>query len=153
MKRQVPTEIDLQRTIDGLRRDLDARTAELAEARAEQAATGDVLKVISGSAFDLQAVLDTLVETVAQLCRSDQALIFRRRDNLYHLAAAHGLSDQGLQYVLANPLAAGRGTLSGRVDLERRAVHIADVTADPEYTYQAGQKIQGHRTALGVPLL
>ena len=127
-------------------------TRELKEALQQQTASADVLKVISRSSVDLETVLDTLVETVARLCRADQALVLRQRDELYHLAAAYGLSDEAREFLLTHPFPADRGTVTGRVDLKRRAVQIADVIEDPEYTYE-GQKTQGHRTVLGVPLL
>jgi PAS domain S-box-containing protein len=133
--------------------ELRERTDDLARSVDELTATSDVLKIISRSSVDLETVLDTLVETVARLCRADQALIFRRRDDLYHLAAAHGLSGEAREFMLAHPLPSDRGSLSGRVELERRAVHIPDVMKDPEYTYWEGQKKQGQRTMLGVPLL
>jgi PAS domain S-box-containing protein len=133
--------------------ELHERTADLARSVDELTATGDVLKIISRSTTDLETVLDTLVETVARLCRADQALIFRRRDGLNHLAAAHGVSGEARQFMLANPLPSDRGTLSGRVGLERRVVHIPDVMQDEEYTYWEAQKKQGQRTMLGVPLL
>jgi two-component system NtrC family sensor kinase len=133
--------------------ELRERTADLARSVDELTATGDVLKIISRSTTDLETVLDTLVETVARLCRADQALIFRRRDGLNNLAAAHGVSDEARKFMLANPLPFDRGTLSGRVGLERRVVHIPDVMQDEEYTYWEAQKKQGQRTMLGVPLL
>jgi PAS domain S-box-containing protein len=132
--------------------ELRQRTAELARSVDELTATGDVLKIISRSSVELETVLDTLVETVARLCRADQAQMFRRRDNLYHLVASRGLSNEQREFILTHPVVAGRGTLSGRVELERRAVHIPDVLQDSEYTYRDGQKIIGFRTMLGVPL-
>jgi len=126
---------------------------ELRQSLQQQTATADVLKIISRSSVDLETVLDTLVETAARLCRADQANMFRHRDDRYHLVAWHGLSDEAKEFLLTHPLSADRGTLSGRVQLERRTVHIPDVLTDPEYTYREGQKIQGHRTMLGIPLL
>jgi PAS domain S-box-containing protein len=133
--------------------ELRERQTELARSVDELTATGDVLKIISRSSVDLKTVLDTLVETVARLCRADQANMFRQRGGWYHLVASHGLSQEAKEYLLTNPVSADRGTISGRVQLERRVVHIPDVLADPEYTYREGQKIQGHRTMLGIPLL
>jgi PAS domain S-box-containing protein len=133
--------------------ELHERTADLARSVDELTATGDVLKIISRSTVDLETVLNTLAETVARLCRADQALVLRRRDELYHLVAVYGLSDEAREFLLSHPFAPDRGTVTGRVDLERRAVQIADVMEDPEYTYREGQKTQGHRTLLGVPLL
>jgi len=133
--------------------ELRERQTELARSVDELTATGDVLKIISRSTTDLETVLGTLAETVARLCRADQALIFRRRDDLNYLAAAHGVSGEARQFMVANPLPSDRGTLSGRVGLERRVVHIPDVMQDEEYTYWEAQKKQGQRTMLGVPLL
>ncbi len=112
-----------------------------------------MLKIISRSSVDLETVLDTLVDTVARLCRADQATMFRRRDDKYHLVAAHGLSAEAKEFVLTHPVTADRSTLSGRVTLERRAVHIPNVLEDPEYSYREGQKVVGYRTLLGIPLL
>ena len=125
---------------------------ELRQSLQQQTATADVLKVISRSSVDLETVLDTLVDTVARLCRADQAVMFRRLDERYHVVASRGLPDEAKDFLLAHPLAADRGTLSGRVELERRPIQIADVLQDPEYTYLEGQKIQGYRTMLGIPL-
>ena len=129
------------------------RTEDLSESLQQQTAAADVLKVISRSSVDLDTVLDTLVETVARLCRADQATMFRRRDDEYHLVAARGFSAEGQEFVLTHPLTINRGTLSGRVAAERRPVHITDVLQDPEYNYREGQAILGYRTMLGIPLL
>jgi PAS domain S-box-containing protein len=133
--------------------ELRERQAELARSVDELTATGDVLKIISRSSVDLETVLDTLVETVARLCRADQAYLYRRRDEMHHLVAAHGLSTEAEEFIHAHPLPADRRTVSGRVSLERRAIHVGDVVQDPEYTYSEGQKIAGFRTILGIPLL
>jgi len=126
---------------------------ELRESLQQQTATADVLKIISRSSVDLETVLDTLVETAARLCRADQAMMFRRRDDLHHLVAAWGLSEEAKRFQITHPFAPDRGATSGRVVLERRAVHIPDVLQDSEYTYLEGQKVSGYRTLLGIPLL
>jgi two-component system NtrC family sensor kinase len=133
--------------------EVQARTEDLRESLQQQTATADVLKVISRSTVELETVLDTLVETVMHLCRADQATMFRRRDDKYHLVAARGFSAEGEDFVFTHPLTDDRGTLSGRVAAERRPVHIPDVLQDPEYTYREGQKIVGFRSMLGIPLL
>jgi len=112
--------------------EVKAKTEDLTESLQQQTATADVLKIISRSSVDLETVLDTLVETVARLCRADQALVFRRRDGLYHLAAAHGLSEEARKFMLAHPVPGDRGSISGRVELKRRAVHIPDILQDSE---------------------
>jgi PAS domain S-box-containing protein len=126
---------------------------ELRQSLQQQTATADVLKTISRSSVDLETVLDTLVETVTRLCRADHTLMFRRRDDSYYLVAACGLSEEEKEFILTHPMTTDRGTLTGRVMMERRAVHIADVLQDPEYTYSELQKILGYRSILGVPLL
>jgi PAS domain S-box-containing protein len=132
--------------------ELRERTADLARSVDELTATGDVLKIISRSSLDLETVLDTLVETVARLCRADHSLMFRRREDLYHLFASRGITAEAKNFFLAHPFAAGRDTVTGRTALERRAVHIADVLQDPAYTYGA-LTFTGARTMLGIPLL
>jgi PAS domain S-box-containing protein len=134
--------------------ELRQRTADLARSVDELTATGDVLKIISRSSVDLETVLDTLAETVARLCCADQVYMSRRRDDdLYHLIASCGLSAEAKEFNLAHPYTPDRGTTQSRAALERRAVHIPDVLADPEYTYLEGQKIAGFRTTLGIPLI
>jgi len=140
--------------------ELRARSAELArsvegltEALAQQTATADVLKLISRSTFDLEPVLATLVDTAARLCKVEQAAMFRRRDDLHHLVASFGFSNEAKEFVQSHPFAPDRGTASGRAASERRIVHIPDVLADPEYTYLEGQRIGGWRTLLAIPLM
>ena len=128
---------------------LHQRTDDLARSVDELSATGDVLKTISRSSTDLKAVLDTLLETVARLCRADQTYMFRRHEELHHLVAAYGVPPEGEEYIRSHPFKPGRGTTSGRVALERRTVHIEDVLSDPEYTYKEGQSTAGFRTMLG----
>jgi len=134
--------------------EVEARTRDLSESLQQQTATADVLKVISRSAFDLKSVLQTLVESAARLCEADQAVIGRPKGATYHFEASFGVSPQFTEFVASHPVEfGGRGTVQGRVLLERKIIHIPDILADPEYTYGEGQKIGGWRTALGVPLL
>ena len=134
-----------------------ALTRELNEGREQQAATAEVLKVISRSAFDLQAVLETLVELAVRLCDADHAWLFRRDREFYRWAASYGLSKEAheriKQHYLTLALSPGRGSLVGRAALDRQSVQIADVLADPEYTLHDVQKIGDYRTGLGIPLL
>jgi len=128
---------------------------ELKEAREQQAATADVLKVISRSTFDLQIVLDTLAESAARLCRADRASIRLGRDGFFHHVANYGYTAEQHQYMNEHPIPAkpDRGSVVGRVLSAGKTVQIEDTKADPEFRVTNVPGFENVHTTLGVPLL
>ena len=132
--------------------DLSQRTTDLTEALEQQTATSDVLEVISRSAFDLQAVFETVAESSVRLCGADRAFIFRFDGELLRMVVAYNSSPEFVEWVAKNPIRPGRHSGSARAALQRRTIHITDVLADPEYVYGA-KDVEPIRTILGVPIL
>ena len=126
---------------------------ELRESLQQQTATADVLKVISRKTFDLQTVLDTLVELAGHLCRADRVAIRLARDGLYHNVASYGFPTKHVAHMRSYPVAADRTSIVGRVVLAGKSVHIPDADADPELTFLQARGLEKNRTVLGVPLL
>jgi GAF domain-containing protein len=137
-----------------------ARTREVQESLEYQTAISGVLNIISRSPAQIGPVLDAIAETAERLCRSEGVLIFQLADGRACLVAARHKSAAFVKYLKQNPVQLDRGSVIGRVLLERRTVHIPDVLADPEYTLWRATALVDQaagadwvRTALGVPLL
>ena len=127
--------------------------SELRESLQQQTATADVLKVINRSTFELQVVLDTLVESAVRLCEDERGLVFRREGETYKSVAYYNYSPEFRAFHESHPITPGRGTAVGRTALEGKTVQIVDILADPEYTFVEAQKLGGGRATLAVPLL
>jgi GAF domain-containing protein/anti-sigma regulatory factor (Ser/Thr protein kinase) len=125
---------------------------ETKEALEQQTATADVLKTISRSAFDLQAVFNVVVENATKLCRGDWGYLFRKEGEVFQLVASHGGTPALLDYERSHPTAVTDRTLIGRVALRRSVVHIPDLFEDPDYDWPTNRE-HGVHTVLGVPIL
>jgi GAF domain-containing protein len=133
--------------------EVQARERALTEALEQPTATADVLKAISRSAFDLQTVLDTLLESAARLCQADIATIRRTDGDVYTLAATYGCTPEWREHFGRYSRKADRGSVFGRTIVEGHTVHIPDVLADSDFGRPEAQKLMGFRAALGVPML
>jgi GAF domain-containing protein len=130
--------------------ELRQRTTDLTESLEQQTATSKVLEVISRSAFDLQAVFETVAESSVRLCGADRAFIYRFDGELLRMVGAFNAPEKLKDFVSQNPIRPGRDSASARAALERRTIHVHDVRADPEYTYGTLEEL---RTILAVPIL
>ena len=140
-------------TNTGMAAEVERLGGELAEAREQLAATSEVLAAIGRSASDLEGVLATVVESARRLCVADAGHIFLVDGDRYRLAYGSGLTSEYREYIANHPMVLDRGTLAGRVGLDRRPTQITDVLADPDYSRPEAQRVAGFRTIVGVPML
>ena len=128
-------------------------TRELNEALEQQRATAEVLSAISRSNFELQPILQSVVDTASQLCRADVSVIFRLEGGVYRFAAGYSLDPAYLEHERRTPISPGPGTIVGRAAMGREVVQIEDAWTDPLYEQKAAVKISGGRSMIGVPLM
>nr|UXE45997.1 hypothetical protein Hi04_10k_c5482_00043 [uncultured bacterium] len=126
---------------------------ETREALEQQTATAEVLQVISRSTFDLQPVLDALVETATRLCAANSAALNIREQENYRMAAFSALTPRFDAFMAGRSFPIDRGTVSGRTLLEGHVVQVADVGSDPEYRLPQAATLGEIGTMLGVPLM
>jgi len=132
---------------------LDQRTRDLQEALEYQTATGEVLKIISRSTFDLQSVLDTLIESATKLCAAKRGHILRPDGEILRYAASCGAWPGFIEYLERHPVRIGSGSVAGMAAAELRTVHVQDVLQESGYQFGDLMKQQGYRTLLAVPML
>ena len=119
---------------------------ELAEVREQLGATSEVLAVIGRSASDLEGVLKTVLESARRLCRANSGQVFLAYGDRYRLAYGSGMTAEYREFIAKNPVVLDRGTLVGRVGVDRRATQITDVLEDPDYGRPDMQRVGGYRT-------
>jgi two-component system, NtrC family, sensor kinase len=133
--------------------EVQSRTHELQQSLTYQAATSDVLNVISRSPNTLQPVLDTILATAQKLCGTDRGSIWILQGDEYRLAASIGNDADTVRYFSNNPISPSRRSLVGRVALMKRAVHVPSVMEDVELIFPKDRPTVTPTTMLGVPLM
>jgi len=147
---------DLRRARDELEQRVEERTRDLTESLEQQTATRDALKTISRSTFDLESVLQTLIESATRLCGAGRGMMLRLDNEGNYLPSVHYGYDSApkvLDILTRNPLRPGRDSATGRAVLERRAIHVPDVRSDLEYRRQDLLDVQEIGTLLAAPML
>jgi len=134
--------------------ELGEKNRALTEALEQQTATSEVLKVISRSTFDLEPVLDTLIENATRLTGAQQGFIFRPDGELFQLAVDYNAPPAFREWTQRRPIRPGDGSAVGQVALERRAVQILDAQANSAWRAHNANApgIDRVRTLLGVPM-
>src|SRR4249920_2807946 len=125
---------------------------ELAEALEQQAATGEILRMISRAPGDLQSVMDAIAESAAKYCEADDALVSRVQGDTLAVASHFG-SIPLVTQARSQPITGDTPTSRSVVD--RKTVHVHDLqSAGAEYPLSKTRGIAaGRRTVLATPLL
>jgi signal transduction histidine kinase/CheY-like chemotaxis protein/HPt (histidine-containing phosphotransfer) domain-containing protein len=123
------------------------------EALAVQTATSDILRAISSSGFDLDAVFQTVALKAVELCRAEKVVFYRYADGACRFAAGSGMTPAYAAIERATPVRPGEGSVIGRAMLHKRTARIADAWSDPDYTDKAAARSGGVRSMIGIPLL
>ena len=133
--------------------DAASRGRQLADSLDQLQATSEVLAVIGRGSFELEPVFETVARHALRLCSADIAVIWQRDGDRYRVAHALGGPPAYPGAAGRRRVAATRGTMVGRVGLERRVVRIDDVLRDPAYEWHEAINLSGTRSMVGVPML
>jgi signal transduction histidine kinase len=127
---------------------------QLSEALEQQAATAEILRVISQSPSDAQPVFETITANALRLCDATFSVCYRFDGEFIHIAALHNVNPQGIAaFHAAYPSPPNRGGATQRAILTGEIVNIANVLEDPEYVYHDAAKDADYRSVLSVPML
>jgi signal transduction histidine kinase len=139
--------------VGGTASELDRLQSELTSLATQFAAANEVLSAVRRTAGDPGKVLTTVVESARRLCNSQAAQLYLLEGGYYRLIKAVGMSDRAIRYLADHPIPVDRGTMIGRVGLDRTTQQISDVLADPDYNQLDLQRVAGFRTTMGAPML
>jgi two-component system, NtrC family, sensor kinase len=128
---------------------------ETTDSLERQTATSEVLKAISGTAFDLAGVLDTVIAHASRLTEAENGFVYQVDGDVLAMRASFGeRADVMREWQRDHPIRTDHtGSATGRAFAERRTIHIPDVDADPTYTYADAKRLGGFRVLLAVPLI
>jgi len=143
----------LKKEVQRLTEKLESSERERAEATEQQAATGEILRVIASSPTDPQPVFQTILDNALRLCEAQNGAVFRFDGEVFRAVAWHNISPAMDAFVQSTPIRPGRESALRRVGLVKRPVHIFDMLADPECIVPEPYREEGMRTNVAVPLL
>src|SRR5215475_12029155 len=121
-------------TIADLQEQVSALTRELAEAREQQTATSEVLRVISSSPGGLEPVFDTILANATRICEAKFGTLYLRDGDAFHAASLHNAPPAFAEDRKRGLIRPGPATVLGRLIRTKQVVHIADVTTEQAYT-------------------
>ena len=127
--------------------------ARLAEAQDQLAATREILSILARASTSEDDVFEAVVENACRLCRAQVAQISLAEGDAYRLVASKGHTKEYADFAAENPVPRNRGSLTGRVAIDRRTQQIADVLADPDYDLPEFQRLAGYRSIIGAPMI
>jgi signal transduction histidine kinase/DNA-binding response OmpR family regulator len=127
--------------------------ARLAEAQDQLGATREILSILAKASTSEDDVFEAIVEYACRLCRAQAAQIATADGDAYRLVASKGLNEEYADFAALHPVPRNRGTLTGRVAIERRTQQIDDVLADPDYNLPEFQRLAGYRSIIGAPMI